>query len=243
MKGSTGWAWIKTLAKDTETGARTALIKFDPGFTQERTTSIWPMDSYMLEGEMQCGDQILSRDSYYYRPSGVTYGPIKSRNGCTRLVFTSDDRRISSETPMFVQDVSALPWVSSYTDMPGQERKLKVLRQDKKASYSLFLHTYRVPGSGPRAHMTHVHTHSEEVFVLEGELEQYCGEIDGHIFWKPWTYTCRAPNQGQHGGPTTKVPCTVLIRLGWVGEMKDRYKAGQTHSPETKMVEGAFFIE
>lgn len=55
VSGSAGFAWIKTLSKDPETGARTALIKYDPGFTAPETVSTWPADIYTLDGEMSAG--------------------------------------------------------------------------------------------------------------------------------------------------------------------------------------------
>ncbi len=243
IEGSQGWAWIKTLAKDDQTGARTALLRFDPGFRQEKAVSAWPTDSYVLEGGMQCGDRQYQQGTYEYRPRGVEYGPISSPTGMTRILFTSDEKERSSKEPLFIQNVAETPWVPSYTNMAGQPRQLKKMRQDQEAGYSIFFHSMRVPGSGPREGMTHIHEHSEEVYVIEGELEQYCGEIDGHVLWRPGTYTCRPPGAGQHGGPTTATPCVVLIRLGYSGDLQTRYKAGQTHSPETTMVSGAFFVE
>lgn len=50
VEGSEGLAWIKTLAKDEETGARTALVKFDPGYKQAKSIGQGAADIYELEG-------------------------------------------------------------------------------------------------------------------------------------------------------------------------------------------------
>jgi hypothetical protein len=50
VKNSQGLAWIKTLSKDPETGAKTALIRYEPGFRARASVSQWPIDIYTLEG-------------------------------------------------------------------------------------------------------------------------------------------------------------------------------------------------
>src|SRR5437870_1826801 len=87
LKGGEGNAWIKTLAKDEKTGARTMLIKFDPGYVQKKTVAEWPADIYVLEGEMQCGNRKYEQGTFHYRPAGAAFGPIDSPGGITRLIF------------------------------------------------------------------------------------------------------------------------------------------------------------
>ena len=109
VERSQGYAWVKTLAKDDQTGARTLLVKYDPGFTAEATVSTWPMDIFTLEGEMRCGERTYAKDTYHYRPAGTPIGPIESPHGITRLIFTADsqDPAKSSSEEVFVQNVQS----------------------------------------------------------------------------------------------------------------------------------------
>src|SRR5258707_12709993 len=81
VKGSQGLAWIKTLSKDRETGARTALIRYEPGFRAEAAVSQWPADTYTLEGGMRSGDLTYNKDTFHYRPAGSEIGPIETTTG------------------------------------------------------------------------------------------------------------------------------------------------------------------
>ncbi len=251
VKGSQGGAWIKTLSKDDVTGARTALIRFDPGFKQEKSVSTWPMDMYVLEGDMQAGDQRFQKDSFAYRPGGVAYGPISTNTGVTRLIFTSDQKDRSSKKPVFIPNVNELPWQPSYMDPTDTslKRAAKLLRSDPEAGYSVYLHYIRVPGGDSRAGLAHIHKHSEETFLLYGEMDDYLDEVEGHFHWRAGTYSCRPPNESLHGdGVVTKAPVMVLLRIGWVGDLPKFYAPGisETHSrdyPTAYQKRGDFFIE
>ncbi len=107
VAGAVGYAWIKTLSKDEETGARTALIKYEPGFRAPACTASWPIDSYTLEGSMQCGDLWYRKDTFHYRPVGTEIGPISTEEGIVRLIFTADspDPAKNSSEEIFIQNV------------------------------------------------------------------------------------------------------------------------------------------
>jgi hypothetical protein len=107
VPGSVGYAWMKTLSKDEETGARTALIRYEPGFRAPASDAVWPMDIYTLEGSMDCGDLSYGQDTYHYRPAGTKVGPISTDEGITRLVFTADSKDPAKSTTdeIFVPNV------------------------------------------------------------------------------------------------------------------------------------------
>src|SRR6266849_3553914 len=107
VPGSTGYAWIKTLSKDEETGARTALIRYEPGFRAEAVVGAWPIDVYVLEGSLECGRRTYNANTYHYRPAGSEIGPIVTAEGITRLVFTGDSKDPAKSSPdeVFVQNV------------------------------------------------------------------------------------------------------------------------------------------
>ena len=231
---SQGRAWMKTLSKDEETGARTALIKVDPGFRQEAAVSEWPADIYVLEGEMQSGDRIYAANTFHYRPGKSAYGPIESSKGCTRIIFTADTKDKSSKEEVFIQDVQQMTWGPSYADLTGKHLGLKTLRRDPEADISILVHTTFTPGVVAVESVYHVHDHVEEAYILEGEFEDYLGEIDGHIYWMPGFYVCRPPNESPHGDSRfLKTPVKTLIRRGWAGEGAKFYDSMDDHSPNT----------
>ena len=223
VKGAQGTAWIKTLSKDWETGARTLLIKYDPGFRQEKSISTWPADIYVIDGEMQFGDRTYEKGTYHYRPADAKIGPIESRKGITRLIFTSDTKTMASKKEVFVPDVNQLPWTLSYVTAvdpspAGKGWALRMLREDKEAGASILMHTNFTPVWGLMGE-AHQHDHQEEAFVLDGEFEDYCGDIDGHIAWIPGAYICRVPNASLHGDTVHAGPGTLFVRRTWTGDM------------------------
>ena len=214
VKDSVGKAWIKTLSKDPETGGRTALIKFDAGFRQERATSNLPMDMYVLEGEMESGDLHFEPDTFHYRPGNSEYGPIETRLGITRLVFTVDSDRESPDGPVFIQDVKQMTHARHHLDPEGLGRGAKVLRQDRRSGVSLRVHeTWQVGFRGVPG-IQHMHDHGEEFFVIAGEFHDYLEEVDGHVHLAPGFYGCRRPNESSHGDTVTVfAPSKLVVRL------------------------------
>lgn len=245
VPGGKGRAWIKTLAKDDENGARTALIKFDPGFTQVKAVGNWPVDIYVLEGEIQCGAILYQKGTYHYRPAGTEYGPIDCPKGVTRLVFTADSKTQSSPTEVFIQDTALVPWQSSYLDdydPTGTRSGIKVLRQDPVANISVLFSAIFSPSVRVLPDSAHIHDHIEEAFTLQGVTEDYLGEIDGHIRWVPGSFVCREPNASAHGNVTfPETPVVNFVRRGYAGKMQLHHRSG--HNVSIKVPPSIKFAE
>ena len=219
VEGATGRAWIKTLAKDDENGARTCLIKYDPEFRAPKAAAEWPADTFVLEGSMTCGDRQYKKGTFHYRPPGSTIGPIESSEGITRLIFTADDKTDSPMDEVFIQDVNTIPWGPSYSniDPEGINGGTRLLREDPDRRTTIIIHTFFIPERS-LVHQGHRHDHTEEAFTLEGEMEDYCGDVEGHMAWVPGTYICRPPNGSIHGDTNKqRIPVSNIIRRGWVG--------------------------
>lgn len=221
VQGGDGFAWIKTLSKDEETGARTALIKYDPGFTAPATVSTWPIDIYTLEGAMDAGDRHYDAHTYHYRPAGTDVGPISTSAGVTRLVFTADtsDPAGSSRDEIFVGNV--------LTDLPpdppgnGEDPKVtmrwrKILRRDPIAGYSFRVQRAAKAGVQDHSDSLHIHPWTEEAYMVDGANQDYSADIDGHIQWVPGLYVCRPPNGNPHGN-SLKLDDKyyLVVRGGW----------------------------
>ena len=223
VSNSEGTAWIKTFNIDRETGARSALIKYDPGFRVAERESVWPADNYIVDGEMQCGDLLYHKDTYHYRPAGSAVGEMSTRWGCTRLIFSGDDGGHAAE-PVFIQDTNLIPRARSYTN-PGDIEKgsVKILREDTEAKVSVLLSQASKPDMVLEG-TADVHNHSEEVFVLDGEIEDYFGDVDGHVLWKKDMYVYRNPFESAHGDVLkTVLPQNILVRRGWTGNATEFY--------------------
>lgn len=225
---SSGLAWIKTLSKDHENGARTVLIKYDPGFRREARVSTWPADMLVLEGGMKSGNIQYQKGTYHYRPAETEIGPIETPGGCTLLFMTADSKTGQSSEEVFVQDVDLVPWEHSYLDTydpSGKKSGVKVFRQDPKANLSILFSAILAP-SHMMPNAAHIHDHVEEAYLLEGELEDYLDDVDGHIKWVPGFYVCRQPGVSAHGDVMiTKTPCINFVKRTWLGNMHDFHQS------------------
>lgn len=216
--GSQGFAWIKTLAKDESTGARTALIRYEPGFSAPPAVSTWPADTYTLDGEMSAGELRYGKDTYHYRPAGTPIGAISAPRGITRLIFTADtpDPGRSSPEEIFIQNV-----LTEVEPDPGEDsrqtlRWRKTLRRDAVAGYSVRAQRSARAGVQDHPGSLHIHPWTEEAFMISGLNQDYSSDIDGHIQWIAGCYVCRPPNGNPHGD-SLKLDDDyyMIVRCGW----------------------------
>ena len=248
VEGSTGKAWIKTLAKDDATGGRTALVKFDPGYKQETAVSNLPVDMYVLEGEMQAAELNFQPDTFHYRPAGTEYGPIDSPKGIVRLVFVADSGLPSGKEPVFIADIKQMPIGRHALDPEGKQRGARQLRMDPNGTTSIRVHeTWEVGFRGLQG-VHHVHDHSEEYFVVTGQFWDYLEDIDGHVLNSPGFYGCRPGGESSHGDTCTVLAPSKLIVRHEHSTSKASMDAAQyakdmeIHSP-THPVEAVRFVE
>lgn len=224
VKNSHGFAWIKTLAKDDETGARTALIRYEPGFTAEASVAEWPMDIYTLEGEMTAGGRRYIPHTYHYRPAGSPIGSVSTTEGCVRLIFTADtkDPTRSSSDEIFVQNVQTdlMPDPPPPGENPAETmRWRKILRRDPIAQYSFRVQRAAKTGYRDHSDSLHIHPWTEEAYMVSGANQDYSADIDGHIQWVPGLYVCRPPNGNPHGS-SLKLDAEyyLIVRGGWTDD-------------------------
>ena len=73
-----------------------------------------------------------------------------------------------------------------------------------------------VPTPLDRSGGSHIHPYIEEVYMMEGEMEEYLDDVDSRVAWMPGVYACRLPNLSPHRGNTYhKAPLTFFVRQGW----------------------------
>lgn len=239
VKGSDGYAWIKTLSKDAETGARTALIRYEPGFIAPAAVATWPVDMYVLEGEMQAGDRRYEKHTYHYRPAGTPIRPIRSQTGITRLVFTADSKDPGRSSPdeVFIQSVERdVPWDAggggqtraisperkTSQDALMEEKRLrrnKSLRTDRLQGIRIWIYACKRSGLRNMIGEMHAHPYHEELFMVEGGNMEYMEELDGHVRWGPGFYLCRPPGECPHGDTLKLTDSTYcVVRTGWTDD-------------------------
>jgi len=83
------------LSLDSETGAYTRIVVFEPGFKFDRPLQhpFWE-ELFLLEGHLlDYGANTLYTKGYYgCRPAGVVHGPFETDTGCTLLETTWYDK-------------------------------------------------------------------------------------------------------------------------------------------------------
>jgi hypothetical protein len=78
-----------------------------------------------------------------------------------------------------------------------------------------------------------VHDHFEEAYQYGGTIEDYFGDVDGHVIWGEGFYVYRRPFESAHGDVLkTVLPQLILVKRGWTGEAVNFYdtawKSGQS---------------
>ncbi len=208
---SEGKAWIKILGKDPKNGATAALVRYDRGFTQKKSTSKVFSDAIVVEGRMTVAGRVLDRLGYYYRPAGAEYGPIVAEQETTRFVITGGSDEKGDPTPVFLENVegNSPTWEPSERSTAWSE---KTLRIDKTANclitYQLAnMFTMFLPGK------KWVHPGIEEAYCIEGAGWDYVGEVETFVKLVPGTYIYRPPNETFHGTATTiEVPRRIFVK-------------------------------
>ena len=211
VKNSDGRAWIKKLGRDPENEACAALVRFDAGFSVPKSVSEVFSDSVVLDGKMRYGDRLCKKRTYFYRPAGTEYGPIKVEEDTTRFVMTGGIGEKGSGQAVFIDDVesNSPKWEPS---QQGDNRLEKYLRIDKVENSFVQYHLVLSP-LGFRPGRQWVHPAIEEAYMIEGECHDYVGEVQGFVNLLPGTYVYRPPAETWHGSTSnTATPRRLIVK-------------------------------
>ena len=191
---------------------RQALVKYDAGFfTTNTAVSEVFSDSILIEGNMTLGDRECNRMTYWYRPTGSDYGPIRVQETTTRFVITGGRSEAGSETPVFVDNVegNTPAWEPSERSSAWSEKTLRIDEvADCIITYQLAnMFTIFLPGR------QWVHPAVEEAYCIDGAGWDYVGEVETFVKLRPGTYIYRPPNETFHGTATTiEVPRRIFVK-------------------------------
>lgn len=211
VKNSQGRAWIKVMAKDPETGATAALVKYDAGFKQPAGVSDNFSDSIVIEGRLNMGDQLCNRLCYWYRPAGAEFDAIETDTDVTRFVITGGKGDVGSNEPVFIANVDGEepPWEGSERGPVWSE---KTLRIDEKAN-CLLTYQFATGFTQFLGGRKWVHPDIEEAYCIDGAGWDYVGETETFVKLLPGTYIYHKPNAGFHGTATTyEVPRRLFVK-------------------------------
>ena len=178
-----------------------------------KATSKVYSDAIFISGKMRLGDKTCHKGTYYYRPSGVEYGPTVAEEETVKFVITGGVGDKCSKVPIFVNDVESeeIPWkIDDVQNLEG--RMFKRLRTNRDAGCQVI---YQVT-SRPTVNIPNEvggHPDVEEVYVLEGEFTDYYEENEAWLISGAGTYVYRPPLSRHGQSVLARIPAKFFVKF------------------------------
>ena len=206
--GTTGNAWIKVFARDPETQATAALVKYEKGARIDGFVSRVYSDTLFLSGKLSGKSRTFTKESYIYRPVGDKSEALVAEEETIKLVITGGFGEKCDSTPVFIQDCVASIGKRSHMGDNWSKLTLRVDRESDCVLVYQICHKSGIFNPGE----TWVHPHIEEAYFTEchGDSLDYLGEIEGHISYDQPCYLYRPPNS-RHGN-AQYCPSTIFCK-------------------------------
>lgn len=230
--GGVGTALQKNLSYDEEDGSCSAKIHFETEWTRPAGIHVAQTEWYVLEGEVQIGDETLKAGGYWCTPAGVVCPALKAQAGTVILYFREygDWKFIETEQAaetvrddqkLVIKRTDEMDWIDVVdgspmrfdlggTPVPGLYIKM-LFRDEKTGFYTRLIKAKPNWREHPLAH----HPVYEEAYTLEGSFNFNFGDM-----W-PGTYFFR-PALVRHGDFTAGPEGTVWL-LRCDGDLVDWY--------------------
>ena len=231
-----GDARQRNLSYDEENGAASLLVKFDSSWQRPAGIHAAQTEWYVLHGEVQIGDQLLSEGGYWCAPLGVLTPAITVAAGTQILLFReygggdfqlaeAQSPAISRELTLQIMHANAMDWYPiedpahgspmdferGGTPVPGLF--IKLLYRDPLTGFYTRLIKAK---PGWREHPLAHHPVYEEAYCLAGEFEYNYGTMKpGQYFFRPAGIRHGDFTAGQEDG------CTWILRCD--GDLVDWY--------------------
>jgi hypothetical protein len=223
----------KVLSQDDETGAFTAILKVQPGFTRPGPVHFrCDVEIFVLDGMLEVNGEHYTKDCYAFWPSGYLRNSTSSEQGCALLaLFDGFHQPIFGAAPEghFRKDklikklnAYAMDWetgeAGSVTGKPLSPTIFtKKLRVDADTHEQTFLYA-ALPHHAPPPIMKGKFGHPmiEEVFVLSGEY--VFGDVGkmgpgGYAWWR---------ENELHGPAGSEIGYNLFIRI-YGGPLKNKF--------------------
>ena len=194
-----GTVWRRRLAisRGAETGIVTSIVRYDADSSFAEHPHPGGEEIFVLDGVFSDQHGDYPAGSFLLNPESFRHAP-RSEDGCMLFVKLRQYAGAARERCMI--DSSAMDWLRGpnpgtwfkplYTQ-PGFPERIRLVRLD--------------PGAGP---VTHDHPGGEEIFVLEGAVE----DEGGRYATGTWI---RHPAGSSHA-TFSRTGCTMLVREGFL---------------------------
>lgn len=196
LAGGEGRASERRLSVDEEDGSSSLSLSFHSDWARGPGIHHANTEFYVLEGQMQVGDQTLGTGGYIYAPKGVPTDSIRVREGSKVLHYreygdAGFDAVDSVDAPrwddaredVIVIDSAAMDWaeVPNAGPMPGL--MIKYLHIDPDTGfYTRLVHSK----AGWSDHRLAHHPCYEEAYTVQGRMTYNFGDLDvGTYFFRP----------------------------------------------------------
>lgn len=191
--------WRKRLALSggVESGIVTSIVRYDPDSAFDEHPHPGGEEIYVLDGVFsdEHGDYLAG--TYLLNPESFRHAP-RSKDGCVIFVKLCqydgagrDKRMINSTAMDWQRGPNPGTWFKPLYTQPGYPERIRLVRMD--------------PGAGP---IPHDHPGGEEIYVLEGAVEDENGRYA--------TGTWIRDAAGSAHAPFTHTGCTMLVRQGFL---------------------------
>jgi hypothetical protein len=202
-----GWpagASAKTLSRDPDTGAMTAIVLLPAGYRRPAGHIPAPTELIVLSGALRIGERICEKGFYEFMPAGGTQEPWTVDEGCELLLLSPQlapdfvpEEGVYAGEGRIRHDTQRMPWTVTPIPGPPPGLFLKVLRLDEETGAAVF-----VCGIVPRYDYPLIEYHdcTEEAFVLEGDMRLGTSGLmrPGSYFWRP-PYITHGPFYSRSG--------------------------------------------
>jgi hypothetical protein len=210
---SEGKALQRQLSLDEEDGSASLRVDFPSDWGRPGGYHFADTEWYVLDGEIQLGDQKLGKGGYIHAPKGVAIPYLKAKEGTRILLYRefgdwgfeeTDRNHKDAREELIVLDTDAMKWDEVQVAGPAPGLMIKLLHRNPETGFYSRL-IWAKPGWTD--HRLAHHPVYEEAYTLSGDMVYNFGDL------LPGTYFFR-PAWVKHGHFISGEPngCTWLIR-------------------------------
>lgn len=220
--GGEGRASQRNLSYDEEDGSASLRVDFHTDWGRPGGYHFGDTEWYVLEGEIQVGEQKLGKGGYFHAPKGLAMPYLKAKEGTKILLYReygdwafeeADQSRKDVKEDLTVIDSESFDWQAVQIAGPPEGLMIKMLHKNPETGfYSRLIWAKQ----GWTDHRLAHHPVYEEAYTLSGNMVYNYGDL------LPGTYFFR-PARVKHGHFLSGEPdgCTWLIRSD--GDLVNHY--------------------
>ncbi len=194
---ATVWRKRLALSGGAESGIVTSIVRYDADSAFDEHPHPGGEEIFVLDGVFSDEHGDYPAGSFLLNPESFRHAP-RSKDGCVLFVKLRqyggagrDKRMIDSNALDWQRGPNPGTWFKPLYTQPAFPERIRLVRMD--------------PGAGP---VPHDHPGGEEIYVLEGAVE----DENGRYATGTWI---RDPAGSRHA-PFTRTGCTMLVRQGFL---------------------------